>query len=430
MFTLSFLNSWTEPSSKKEMYILDPQLVARWWDTVSREGSSPLDHLSAKVEDFRNTSTKRKSNPHDKIRTSKLSIVMLCGHNHWTVVAFANLLLLFERLERATHMLKRSHKQHLKQCRATMFFVDSMSANNPPHAPLSENIVHYLTASYPGQNVVSFHLLSSIVTAHHLRCSIQQDLECGFFTTYHIEIISKQISTFLNGSEIDVQKHFNLWYTKFSFSHYADCIRHHMEVLMHTFEENGQARVPCNMFTASAQQPLKQPTGTTHPSVPHTKTPITPEAFNAQHTVHQRGEANRPKTTSKRDGFHDGKRQLQRNPTQLTQHVPKSNNNNKKLRTILQDPVVLNVVTDAVKGSDFAGVETALTTILLPRIQRALHKPNDSNSFPATNAVKSHQTQQLIPQQQARSPVPYCKRKPQQHTSPSYIYNLRTRNGC
>ncbi|PXF39628.1 hypothetical protein BWQ96_10671 [Gracilariopsis chorda] len=307
MFTLSFLNSWTEPSSKKEMYILDLQLVAGWWDTVLCEGSSTLDRLSAKVKDFRNKSTKRKSNPHDKIWTSNLSIVMLCGHNHWTLVAFANLPLLLERLERVPHMLKRSHKPELKQCRATMFCVDSMSANNSPHAPLSENIVHYLTTSYPKQNVVSFRLLSSLVTAHHLRRSIQQDLECGFFTTYHIEIISKQISTFLNGSEMDVQKHFNLWYTKFPFTHYADCIRHRMEALMHTFEENGQAPVPCHMFTASAQQPLKQPTGTTHPSVPHTKTPITPEAFNAQHTVHQRGEPLKPKTPSKRDGFHDGK---------------------------------------------------------------------------------------------------------------------------
>ncbi|PXF45556.1 hypothetical protein BWQ96_04694 [Gracilariopsis chorda] len=308
MFTFSFLNSWTEPSSKKEMYILDPQLVAAWWDTVLREGSSTLDRLSAKVRDFRNTSTKRKSNPHDKIWTSKLSIVMLCGHNHWTLVAFANLPLLLERLERAPHMLKRSHKQQLKQYRATMLCVDSMSANHSPHALLSQKIVHYLTASYPGQNVVSFRLLSSLVTTHHLRRSIQQHLECGFFTTYHIEIISKQISTFLNGSEMDVQKHFNIWYTKFHFTHYVDCIRHRMEALMHTFEENGQAPVPCNMFTASAQQPLKQATGTTHPSVPHTKTPINPEAFNAQHTVHQRGEANQPKTPSKRDGFYDGKR--------------------------------------------------------------------------------------------------------------------------
>ncbi|PXF42704.1 hypothetical protein BWQ96_07519 [Gracilariopsis chorda] len=239
-----------------------------------------------------------------------------------------------------------------------MFCVESMSANNSPHAPLSENIVHYLTASYPGRNVVSFRLLSSLVTTHHLRRSIQQDLECGFFTTYHIEIISEQISTFLNGSEMDVQKHFNLWHTKFTFTHYADCIRHRMEALMHTFEENGQAPVPCNMFTASAQQPLKQPTGTTHPSVPHTKTPRRPEAFNAQHTVHQRGEPLKPKTASKRDGFHEGRRQLQRNRTQLTQHIPTSNINNKTLRTILKDPVVFNAVTDAVKRSDFTGVET------------------------------------------------------------------------
>ncbi|PXF45083.1 hypothetical protein BWQ96_05122 [Gracilariopsis chorda] len=97
---------------------------------------------------------------------------------------------------------------------------------------------------------------------------------------------------------------------------------------------------------------------------------------------------------------------------ELKQHVPTSNINNKALRNIVQDPVVLNAVTDAVKGSDFAGVETALTTILVPRIQKALDKPNDSHPSPATHAVQSHQPPQLLPQQDAPSPVPYRKENP------------------
>lgn len=226
-FTFSFLTRWSLKNGSSWMF-LDSIVSSGWWATVVLGGTSELEKLETNMLRFGMSSVEKKK----ELWNSELCLMPICGKGHWSLVVIVV-------LGKVHRVLKEQSKEGVgtkKRCRkAKIYFVDSIGSSSP-HATVADNIYHFLRATYPGDLRPTLTDLFRVSEKHCFMFAMQKGLDCGFYVTYHMCILSRIVKDLLYVSPAQIEVLIRGGHASYTFQQYESDLKEQLRLMVMKYD--------------------------------------------------------------------------------------------------------------------------------------------------------------------------------------------------
>ncbi|KAI0557191.1 MADS-box transcription factor [Gracilaria domingensis] len=254
MFTLYYLNNWSS-TTLSDVYVLDSAYLTGWFDKpFKRIGKNAKTQLIQKVERY----SKSNHNPHNKVWHTSITLLLLCGNNHWSLAIICGLPKLLRFLEKNPSSPKNaSLPANIKtDSNAAIFWLDSLGPKQSLHKGMEQNIMKYLSLVYPGGGDISADDIQNFLPVHWIGKPepLQTGLECGFYVTYHASLVSRDVRPFLTLSPDAVHRYLQECFQSYPFPKYTSSIHQRLRAYKTMYRANPSKPASARTFFWPSEQ--------------------------------------------------------------------------------------------------------------------------------------------------------------------------------
>ncbi|KAI0560808.1 Papain-like cysteine peptidase [Gracilaria domingensis] len=245
-FTSAYLKNW--PSrSMEDFFVPESLIISPWFKATLTESKEPLISLR---KDTKSRASKTYL-LHHRCWQSKLTFLPIVGADHWSLAVLVNFLNLLDSLENNSNGLRLEDT-------ACVFSLDSMQTGSP-HNGFSINLLQYLQAAYPGDDAPSMDVLKSAIHFHPLKKNLQTGMECGFYASYYISLLSKDYSIFSTRDYQAIDHHMAVMRKKFTFQSYMSQFLRRLRTIRKKYKRNPNVYVQSPPFLCDGDETNEEP---------------------------------------------------------------------------------------------------------------------------------------------------------------------------
>lgn len=230
-FTFSFLTRWTEEGLPAWVFV-DSLVSAGWWDTALKGPSKRLESLKKNARILGMLSEERR----DELWKSDVCLMPICGAGHWSLIVIVGLRCVYHYFE---SVRKEKHEVRDLDCKGRIFFVDSLGKGSA-HVGVSGNLYHFLRVTYPQRHMPTVANLRSLFESNSYLFSLQEGLECGFYVTYHMGLLSRVMKDLVNASPAQVEVLLREGHATYTFQQFRSDVDTRLRAMLEKFSNTGK----------------------------------------------------------------------------------------------------------------------------------------------------------------------------------------------
>ncbi|KAI0556785.1 Ulp1 protease [Gracilaria domingensis] len=246
VFTLYFLNNWST-QTMNDIYILDSAYLSGWFEKPYHTlAKSNKEQLRDKVGRYKRNTV----NPHDAVWETQITMLPICGNNHWSLAVVCSLPTLFNELENQSSSPIRnvSSQDNANATKARLYWLDSMGPKQSLHQSMAQNLIEFLCACYPGKRELTAQALKERLSFDTIRKPLQTNVECGFYVTYHASLVCRDTAPFLSFSPNAAQRYLEGCYGDYTFRKYTNDIHKRLRAFKTMYRANPTDAAPARTF--------------------------------------------------------------------------------------------------------------------------------------------------------------------------------------